>query len=147
MKHIVITEIDADTKVICTSEPMRTGPVLPEVKGLDLDWADMSTWPIALDQTGAYLRAPKYYGTCDDDADLTIAGVLEVITEAEWMQRKHDEFFARKPFESWTWDSESMTWNCPVPYPEGAEYGMYFWDEETLSWLEIPTEAIEYQEE
>ena len=140
MKHIVITEIDADTKVICTSEPMRTGPVLPEVKGLDLDWADMSTWPIALDQTGAYLRAPKYYGTCDDDADLTIAGVLEVITEAEWMQRKHDEFFARQPYASWTWDSESMTWNCPVPYPEGADRGAYFWNEATLSWTQVTNE-------
>ena len=136
MKYIVITEVDADTKIVCTVAPMRTGPVMPVVKGLILDWADMSTWPIE-HENGVYLRAPKYYGTCDDDADITISGVLEVLSEANWMQRKHDEFYARKPYNSWIWDATSMTWNCPVPYPEGADFNAYYWDDSTLSWVAV----------
>jgi len=133
--YICVTEVDAVTKIVCTQEPQRTGPSIPAVKGLRLDWADKSTWPVELAPDGTYLRAPKYYGTCDDDADTTIAGVLEVLTEADWMQRKHDEFYARKPYDSWTWDGESMTWNAPVPYPEGADHSAYRWDEATVSWI------------
>jgi hypothetical protein len=136
MKYIVVTEVDADTKIPCTVAPMRTGPMLPTVKGLMMDWADMSTWPVE-HENGIYLRAPKYYGTCDDDAETTILGVLEVLSEAEWMQRKRDEFYARKPYPSWTWDAASMTWNCPVPYPEGADFNAYYWDDSTLSWVAV----------
>jgi hypothetical protein len=136
MKYIVVTEVDAKTKVLCTDNTMRTGPSMPAIKGLNLDWADRSTWPVELDQTGKYLRAPKYYATCDDDANTTIAGVLEVLTEQEWMQRKHDEFYARRPYASWLWDEATFTWSSPVPYPEGAGHLDYLWDEETVSWVE-----------
>jgi hypothetical protein len=139
MKHIVLTEVDAKTKVPCTVEPQRTGPSMPKVKGLVLDWVDKSTWPVELDPTGIYLRAPKYYGTCDDDADLTVAGVLEELTQVEWTTRKHDEFYARQPYPSWVWNSFDFTWSSPVPYPEGADFSAYKWDEETTSWVERET--------
>lgn len=135
MKYIVVTEVDALTKVPCNVAPQRTGPSMPGVKGLSLDWADMSTWPVELAQSGVYLRAPKYYGTCDDDADTSIAGVLEVLTESEWMQRKHDEFYARRPYPSWIWNAESLTWSSPVAYPTDDK--AYRWDEDTMSWQEI----------
>jgi hypothetical protein len=48
MKHIVLTEVDAKTKVPCTVEPQRTGPSMPKIKGLVLDWVDKSTWPVEL---------------------------------------------------------------------------------------------------
>lgn len=134
MKYICITEVDADTKVPCTVEPQRTGPSMPALKGLSLDWADKSTWPVELASDGTYLRAPKYYATCDDDADTSIAGVLEVLTEQEWMQRKHDEFYARQPYASWIWNSETFVWSSPVPYPDDDKN--YFWNEETTSWNE-----------
>ena len=92
-----------------------------------------------LDPTGKYLRAPKYYGTCDDDADLTVAGVLEELTQVEWTTRKHDEFYARQPYPSWVWNSFDFTWSSPVPYPEGADFSAYEWDEETTSWVERET--------
>lgn len=136
MKYIALTEVDAGTKKPCTEEPMRTGPAMPEVKGLNLDWADESTWPVELDKTGTYLRAPKYYGTCDDDADVSVAGVLEVLSEQEWAQRKHDEFFARQPFPSWQWNAETLVWSSPMPYPTDGE--RYFWDEKTVSWVKPP---------
>jgi hypothetical protein len=108
---------------------------MPKIKGLVLDWADKSTWPVELAPNGVYLRAPKYYGTCDDDADLTVVGVLEELTQVEWMSRKHDEFYARRPYESWVWDAETFVWSSPVPYPEGAESWEYVWDEETVNWV------------
>lgn len=135
MKYICITEVDKKTKIPCTIESQRTGPSMPTIKGLQLDWADKSTWPVEIASDGKYLRAPKYYGTCDDDADTTIAGVLEVLTEQEWMQRKHDEFYARRPYESWVWNSETFVWSSPVPYPDDGK--QYTWDEPTTSWLEI----------
>ena len=134
MKHICITEVDALTKIPCTVEPQRTGPSMPNIKGLVLDWADKTTWPVELAEDGTYIRAPKYYATCDDDANTSIDGVLEVITEVEWLQRKHDEFYARKPYNSWTWDAETFVWSSPTSYPTDGK--VYSWDENTLSWIE-----------
>jgi hypothetical protein len=137
MKYIVVTEVDAKTKVPCFVEPQRTGPSMPKIKGLVLDWADKSTWPVEIASDGTYSRAPKYYATCDDDANLSVNGVLEELTQVEWMGRKHDEFYARRPYPSWIWNSFNFTWSSPVAYPEGANSQAYRWDELTSSWVEI----------
>jgi hypothetical protein len=81
--HIVVTEVDYITRVPCTVEPQRTGPDMPAVEGLKIVWTNKSTWPVEVSPDGTYLRAPKYYGTCDDDANTAIPGVLEVLTETE----------------------------------------------------------------
>jgi hypothetical protein len=135
MKYIVVTEIDQISKIPCTVLPMVGGVSLPEIKGINLDWADMSTWPVEVAQDGKYLRPPKYYATCDDDANLDVAGVVEVLTEQEWMERKHDEFYARRPYNSWIWDSKTLTWASPIPYPENVNFNEYYWDENTISWV------------
>ncbi len=87
--YICVTEIDAVTGVVCTAEPQRTGPSMPAVKGLIHVWQDKSTWPVEVSPEGVYLRAPRYYGTCADDADTTLLGVLEVMTEADWNTAKN----------------------------------------------------------
>ena len=133
--HIVVTEVDHNTRIPCTVEPQRTGPSMPDVKGLKIVWTDQSTWPISTDSTGTYLRAPKYYGTCDDEADTSVAGVLEVLTEAEWLQRKRDEFYARQPFASWVFDEANLLWNPPVLMPQDGN--QYQWDEATTSWVAV----------
>ena len=133
--HICFTEVDAGTKIPCTVEPQRTGPSMPAVKGLQVQWWDQSTWPVTTDSGGVYLRAPKYYGTCDDDADTSIAGVLEVLTEAEYTQRKRDEFYARQPFPSWVFDEATFVWNAPAPMPQ--DDNQYRWDEATTSWVAV----------
>ena len=133
MKYICITEIDATTKILCTVEPQRTGPSMPEIKGLVHLWQDKSTWPVGTDSTGTYLRAPKYYGTCDDDADTTITGVLQVLTEEEYNVARAGEYQARKPFPSWIGNEETMTWQAPVAKPDGV----YRWDEEQLAWVKL----------
>lgn len=44
-----------------------------------------------------------------------------------------DQFVAPQPFPSWTLDSNN-DWQPPTPKPEGS----FYWDEETLAWVEIP---------
>ena len=143
MKYICITEVDAVTKIPCTVEPQRTGPSMPAVKGLKIIWQDKSTWPVSTDSTGKYLRAPKYYGTCDADADLNIAGVLEVLTETEWNERRVAEHNATKPYPSWIGYLDTMSWSAPVARPVDAVMNggnvRYQWDEATVNW--IPMEA------
>ena len=136
---ICVTEVDAATKIPCTTEPQRTGPSMPDVKGLVHNWQDRSTWPVELASDGTYLRAPKYYCTCDDDADTTIAGVLQVLTEAEFNTLKAAELEARRPYPSWIGYLDTMTWGAPVARPFDAVLNggnvRYQWDEATLSWI------------
>lgn len=137
--YICVTEVDQTTKIPCTVEAQRTGPSLPNVKGLTILWQDKSTWPVEVSSEGVYLRAPKYYGTCDDDADTTVAGVLQVLTEEEYNTAKVAEHLARKPFPSWIGYLDTMTWGAPVPRPLDAIMNggnvRYKWDEATLNWI------------
>ena len=137
--YICITEVDAVTKIPCTVEPQRTGPSMPAVKGYTHIWHDSSTWPVSTASDGTYLRAPRYYGTCDDDADTTIAGVLQVLTEAEFNAAKVVEHEARKPYPSWIGYIDTMTWAAPVARPADAVMNggnvRYQWDEATVNWV------------
>lgn len=135
MIYLSITQIDASTGIICTAEPMRTGPSYPQIKNCNIVWCNKSTWPIATTSTGAHTVAPLFFGTCDDDADLTVAGVVATYTEAEYQALKFAEHQARKPFASWVGDFETMTWEAPTPYPQDDK--RYIWDESTTSWVEV----------
>jgi hypothetical protein len=143
--HIVVTEVDAVTKVVCTSEPQRTGPSMPAIKGLQIVWQDKSTWPVDTSADGTYLRAPKYYATCDSDADLNVAGMLEVLTETEWNERRVTEHEATKPYPSWVGYLDTMTWAAPVARPANAVINggdtRYQWDEATVNWVVLATPA------
>ena len=137
--YICITEVDAVTKIPCTVEPQRTGPSMPAVKGYTHIWHDQSTWPVSTASDGTYLRAPRYYGTCDDDADTTIAGVLQVLTEAEYNALQSAELEARRPYPSWVGYLDTMTWAAPVARPADAVINggnvRYQWDEATVNWV------------
>ena len=137
--YIVITEVDEVTKIVCTSEPQRTGPSMPDIKGWIYIWQDSSTWPVEVASDGTYLRAPRYYGTCDDDADTSISGVLQVLTEAEFNAAKVTEHEARKPYPSWVGYLDTMTWSAPVARPVDAIMNggnvAYQWDEATVNWI------------
>lgn len=134
MQHVCVTNIDAGTGILCTEAPMSTGPALPAI-GFEYAWSNQSTWPIQCTPEGVYTAAPKYYGTCPDDADTTAVGVLEVLTEAEWLQRKRDEFYARQPFASWVFDEANLLWNPPVSMPQDGN--QYQWDEATTLWVAV----------
>lgn len=136
MIYLSVTHIDASTGIVCTEQPMRTGPAFPKIKGLQIQWADESTWPITCNQGGSYSRAPKFYGTCDDDADLNVVGFISAFEESEFFALKLTEHQLRKPFASWVGDLGTMAWSPPVPYPNDGR--IYYWDEPTLSWVEVP---------
>jgi hypothetical protein len=134
MIYLSITQIDAVTGIICTSEPMRTGPAYPQIKNCNIIWCDKSNWPIATTAEGVHTRAPLFFGTCDDDADLSVTGVVATYTEAEYQALKTAEHQARKPFPSWIGDFETMNWVPPTPYPQDDK--QYYWDEPSVSWIE-----------
>jgi len=78
MKYIAVTYVDRVTKIPGFKEPMKRGPVHPDVKGLNIEWWDQSRWPI--EHPDDY---PLFYGTCDDDADLDIPGVMKVFEDSD----------------------------------------------------------------
>lgn len=78
MKYIAVTHVDNRTGVPGFKAPMRNGPVHPDVKGLNIEFWDASRWPIS--HPDDY---PLFYGTCDDDADLEIPGVVRVFEDNE----------------------------------------------------------------
>jgi hypothetical protein len=49
-----------------------------------------------------------------------------------------DAFIPPKPYESWVLNEDTCLWDAPVPMPED---GMYTWDEETTSWIEVTDET------
>lgn len=87
MKYLRLTHIDIDTKQSCLVDPMRNGPAFPKVKGLQINWANKSQWPTS---------TPIYYGTCDDDAELNISGILDILSESEYQELYNSELLERK---------------------------------------------------
>jgi hypothetical protein len=132
--YIQITNIDAQTGILCTEAPMRTGPAIPNVKGFEFIFQNESDFPIASKSNGSLTKPPLLYGTCDDDADTTLVGVLKVLTEVEFNADKQAEHQARKPYPSWVGDIDTMSWQPPVPYPQDDK--QYYWDEPSVSWVE-----------
>jgi hypothetical protein len=47
-----------------------------------------------------------------------------------------DAFIPPKPYASWSLDEETCLWNAPVAYPQDDK--QYRWDEDSLSWVELP---------
>ena len=76
--HICVTHVDNLTKIPGNIAPMQNGPTFPDVKGLNIVWWDQSNWPLTHPD-----QFPRFYGTCDDDADTDIPGVVFVYTDRE----------------------------------------------------------------
>lgn len=47
-------------------------------------------------------------------------------------------FAAPQPFASWTKNAETYLWEAPTPMPTDDK--LYNWDEDSLTWIEVPTE-------
>ena len=45
-----------------------------------------------------------------------------------------DAFIPPKPFPSWVLNEDTCVWDAPIPHPEGE--GLWFWDEDSLNWIE-----------
>lgn len=49
---------------------------------------------------------------------------------------ENDVFYSPKPYDSWTLNTETWTWQSPVPHPNDGQD--YVWNENLLNW-EIKT--------
>lgn len=49
-----------------------------------------------------------------------------------------DAFIAPKPYPSWILDESTCQWEAPIPMPVPNSPPDYVWDEDTLSWVEVP---------
>ena len=94
--HICVTHVDARTGIPCTVAPMSHGPAFPKVKGLQIEFGNQTQWPT---------NEPLFFGTCDDDADLTIPGVIRSLTLDEYQleQRKENDTKAMQVRERRDW--------------------------------------------
>ena len=88
MKHIKFTYVDAITGISIASEPAANGPVFPPVAGLEFVWARESHYPTDV---------PEFFGTCPEDADTQVDGVLGVYVQADWETMREDEMRTRNP--------------------------------------------------
>ena len=88
MKYIKFTYVDAITGISIASEPATNGPVFPPVAGLEFVWARESRYPT---------NVPEFFGTCPDDSNVQVDGVLGVYLQADWEQMREDEMRARNP--------------------------------------------------
>ena len=88
MQHIKFTYVDAITGISIASEPAQNGPVFPPVAGLEFAWARESQYPTDV---------PAFFGTCPDDSNVQIDGVLGAYLQADWETMREDEMRARNP--------------------------------------------------
>ena len=129
MKYICVTHVDSITRTPCTDAPMPNGPDYPALDRLVIEWSNQSEYPT---------NNPKFYGYCDDAADLQTAGVIEVLSKKDYDQKRRDEMYARKPYPSWQFDENTLEWFAPVPKPwEGDE-----WDEDKGEWVITEQSAV-----
>ena len=88
MKYIKFTYVDAVTGISIAKQPATNGPVFPAVKGLEYVWARESRYPT---------NVPEFFGTCPDDADTKVDGVIGVYLQVDWETMRADEMWARNP--------------------------------------------------
>ena len=88
MQYIKFTYVDAVTGISIASEPAANGPVFPPVDGLEFVWARESRYPTDV---------PEFFGTCPEDADTRVDGVLGVYLQVDWETMREDELRARNP--------------------------------------------------
>lgn len=48
---------------------------------------------------------------------------------------QRDAFIPPKPFASWNLNEQTCLWDAPIPYPVDGK--SYYWDEATVSWIEL----------
>lgn len=46
----------------------------------------------------------------------------------------NDVFYEEKPYSSWVINTNTWTWEAPIPYPNDGKF--YIWDESQKEWIE-----------
>jgi hypothetical protein len=127
---------------------MINGPDFPDLAGLLVEFANESQYPIESNDDGIYTATPMFWARCYDSAITEdVPGVLAVLSESEYHQAKLDEYIARRPYGSWTFNVNKWRWEPPTPYP--GNVGDFRWDEDDLKWepnFETSSEDVEQME-
>lgn len=87
MKYLHFTNVDAVTGISVAAEPAQNGPVFPAIAGLQFEWARESQYPAAV---------PDFFGTCPDDSQTDMAGMIAELSQTDYEQMRFDEMNARK---------------------------------------------------
>lgn len=92
MKYLKFTYVDVITGVSVAKAPAQNGPAFPAITGLQFIRARESQYPTAI---------PQFYGTCDDEADTSVEGVLSVMTPETWLAEVLGELKAQATALRW----------------------------------------------
>lgn len=84
--YVCVTYVDSRTGVPCDLAPMSHGPAFPKLKNFVFEFSDESQWPS---------KKPLFFGTCDDDADLNVPGVIKALSFEEFQYELKKENHAR----------------------------------------------------
>tara|TARA_R110000796_G_scaffold69341_4_gene158258 strand:+ start:3515 stop:3871 length:357 start_codon:yes stop_codon:yes gene_type:complete len=105
--------------------------IVDQVIVADQEWIDAldGTWI----QTSYNTRGGIHYGQ-DGQPDDGVALRVNYAGIGYTYDSVRDAFYSPKPFDSWSFNEEACTWHPPTPYPDD---GIYTWDEETISWVEV----------
>ena len=85
-------------------------------------------------QTSYNTRGGVHYGQ-DGQPDGGVALRANYASIGYTYDQINDVFYAPQPYPSWTISAPTWLWQAPVPYPTDGK--QYYWDEATLSWVEV----------
>lgn len=105
MKYIKFTYVDAVTGISIAKQPAPNGPVFPSVAGLEYGWSRESRYPTDV---------PEFFGTCPDESDVQIDGVLGIYIQQDWETMRADEMAARGPQTQFEKDQSRYTKRAAV---------------------------------
>ncbi|MCH2439400.1 MAG: hypothetical protein MK182_09895 [Acidimicrobiales bacterium] len=89
-----------------------------------------------------------------EDEAIGIAWLLARSPDSQWVQTSYnnirfryarigmtfdagrDAFIEPSPFPSWMLNDSTTEWEAPTPMPDDGN--VYYWDEDTTSWVEVP---------
>ena len=91
MKYLKFTHVDAVTGISVAADPAMNGAIFPAVVGLQFVWARESAYPTPV---------PELFGTCPDESNTQVDGVLGVFLQSDWEQMQADEMARRSRIPS-----------------------------------------------
>lgn len=86
-------------------------------------------------RTSYNTRGGKHYTNGTISSDQSKSYRKNYATVGFTYDSDRDAFIAPKPYDSWTLNETSCTWEPPVEYPTGMD--LYGWEESTLTWVVI----------
>lgn len=110
--------------------------IVTEVIVADQEFIDSSPNPELWIKTSYNTRGGIHYAPNSNTPDGGIALRANFAGIGYTYDLINDVFYAPQPYPSWTISAPDWIWKAPVPYPDSQK--IFFWDEQTLSWIESP---------